>query len=122
MSQRLAGAIALLILGSCKGEEAKPQPVVDYAAKEAEALKRNREETARKLAEVGLGGTKPTATFEPPSAGAKACMKLAQETRECEALKPSEREKAPACRQVVPNEMKACMKFMASKGLDRNPF
>lgn len=121
---RLPMPVALLVVAACKKEPVTdpPAPLVDVAAEEASALKRAKEETARKRAELGLDGAKPTASFEPPTAGAKACMRLAKDTRACVALKPSERENSPACRQKDPNDMKACARHMAERGLDRNPF
>lgn len=104
MNRKLA-LLAMLLAASCKGR--------DYAAEEAAEAARSRARAAEKLAKQRA---EQDDLARETAAGSAACSKIANDTRACNALDPSEREHAEVCAKVDMTEVRACARHKARMG------
>jgi len=121
------GTLRVLFTGLCLASCSKP---VDPEKEEAEAVKRNRAESAARLAKkegrdpesiAARKAEEAKAAAEANSFDSKvravqidACKRLAQDTRDCKRGKP--------CKQAGADDVKNCTAYMRREGLDENPF
>jgi hypothetical protein len=125
MNQRFA--FILLAVHACDRPKSPEESESEALAREkaATAARRAKREGTdpESLAKAAKEKAEAPARAEADAYDRASCVDLAQQTRDCNALPPQKRDgHSGPCRQVDPDEMRRCARYMASHNLETNPF